>query len=65
MTVACRRVPTDVDPGDVMLLARGIPHGFTVPESASGRFIHLTAPGQFDHVALRTAAAPTSTRNAR
>jgi hypothetical protein len=34
-----------------MLLPRGIPHGFTVPESAPARFVHLTAPGQFDHFA--------------
>jgi mannose-6-phosphate isomerase-like protein (cupin superfamily) len=51
MTVACGSVHTDVGPGDFMLLPRGIPHGFTVPESAPARFIHLTAPGQFDHFA--------------
>jgi mannose-6-phosphate isomerase-like protein (cupin superfamily) len=51
MTVACGSVHTDVGPGDFMLLPRGIPHGFTVPASAPARFIHLTAPGQFDHFA--------------
>jgi hypothetical protein len=51
MTVSCGDVQDDVGPGDFMLLPRGIPHGFVVPLSGPARFIHLTAPGQFDHFA--------------
>jgi mannose-6-phosphate isomerase-like protein (cupin superfamily) len=51
MTVSCGNVQDDVGPGDFMLLPRGIPHGFVVPPSGPARFIHLTAPGQFDHFA--------------
>lgn len=51
MTVSCGAVQDDVGPGDFMLLPQGIPHGFVVPPSGPARFIHLTAPGQFDHFA--------------
>ena len=51
MTVSCGDVQDEVGPGDFMLLPRGIPHGFVVPQSGPARFIHLTAPGQFDHFA--------------
>jgi mannose-6-phosphate isomerase-like protein (cupin superfamily) len=51
MTVTCGSVQDEVGPGDFMLLPRGIPHGFAIPWSGPARFIHLTAPGQFDHFA--------------
>src|SRR5919112_4362925 len=51
MTVSCGDVQDEVGPGDFMLLPRGIPHGFVVPQTGPARFIHLTAPGQFDHFA--------------
>jgi quercetin dioxygenase-like cupin family protein len=51
MTVCAADVERQVGPGDFVLLPRGIPHGFAVPETGPARFIHLTAPGQFDHFA--------------
>jgi mannose-6-phosphate isomerase-like protein (cupin superfamily) len=51
MTVTCGSVHDELRPGDFLLLPRGIPHGFAVPWSGPARFIHLTAPGQFDHFA--------------
>ncbi len=51
MTVFCADVEREVGPGDFALLPQGIPHGFHVPETAPARFIHLTAPGQFDRFA--------------
>lgn len=51
MTVSCGDVRGEVGPGDFVLLPRGIPHGFAVPWSGPARFIHLTAPGQFDSFA--------------
>lgn len=51
MTVFCADIEREVGPGDFALLPQGIPHGFQVPETSAARFIHLTAPGQFDHFA--------------
>lgn len=49
MTLSCGDLERDVEPGDFALLPRGIPHGFVVPSTGPARFIHLTAPGRFDH----------------
>lgn len=51
MTVFCADVEREVSPGDFALLPQGIPHGFQVPTTGPARFIHLTAPGQFDRFA--------------
>lgn len=51
MTVTCAGVTAELVPGDFVLLPRGVPHGFAVDRAGPARFIHLTAPGQFDHFA--------------
>lgn len=51
VTVSVADIERQVGPGDFALLPQGIPHGFHVPESGPARFIHLTAPGQFDKFA--------------
>ena len=51
MTVSVADIERQVGPGGFALLPQGIPHGFQVPESGPARFIHLTAPGQFDKFA--------------
>ncbi len=51
MSVSVADIERHVQPGDFVLLPRGVPHGFQVPESGPARFIHLTSPGQFDHFA--------------
>lgn len=51
MTVFVADIERRVGPGDFALLPQGIPHGFQVPDSGPARFIHLTAPGQFDRFA--------------
>lgn len=51
MTVTSGDIDREVGPGDFALLPQGIPHGFCVPEKGPASFIHLTAPGRFDHFA--------------
>lgn len=51
MIVFVADIERRVGPGDFALLPQGIPHGFQVPDSGPARFIHLTAPGQFDRFA--------------
>lgn len=51
MTLFCADVLRRLHPGDFALLPQGVPHGFQVPATGPARFIHLTAPGQFDHFA--------------
>ncbi len=58
MTVFCADLERQMAPGDFALLPQGIPHGFQVPDSGPARFIHLTAPGQFDRFA-RAIGEPT------
>lgn len=60
MTVFCADIEREVRPGDFALLPQGIPHGFQVPESNIARFIHLTAPGQFDRFAREIGEPATS-----